>query len=91
MPLLFLRKLYQEKLPVRVADPHEVRCVSLLLATGLVEAEFSLIRQSWRPGPVYVATVLRITDQGLAELSKIGADPASSPPVPRRPRRPPLL
>lgn len=44
MPLLFLMRLQQVQLPVRVADPEEVRYVSVLLATGLIEAEIRALR-----------------------------------------------
>ena len=41
MPLFLLLRLHRVQLPVRVTDPEEVRQVSLLVATGLIEAEFA--------------------------------------------------
>jgi hypothetical protein len=75
MPLLFLMRLQQVQLPVRVADPEEVRYVSVLLATGLIEAEIKALRSSARYAASQVATVIRITEDGLAEIAKMGDVP----------------
>lgn len=75
MPLLFLMRLQQVQLPVRAADPEEVRYVSVLLATGLIEAEIKTLRLSARYAASQVATVIRITEDGLAEIAKMGDVP----------------
>ncbi|CAN7692100.1 hypothetical protein [Variovorax paradoxus] len=75
MPLLFLMRLQQVQLPVRVADPDEVRYVSVLLATGLIEAEINALGSSARYAASQVATVIRITEDGLAEIAKMGDVP----------------
>ncbi|KQU83577.1 hypothetical protein ASC78_13105 [Variovorax sp. Root318D1] len=71
MPLSFLSRLHRVQLPVRVTHPDEVRMISVLLATGLVEAEFSTIPSHIRHAEERVATVTRITEDGLAELGAI--------------------
>lgn len=53
-PLLFLQRLQREALPYQVTEPSEVRRVSVLAATGLIEAVF----QSWVPGLILDAPVL---------------------------------
>jgi len=75
MPLLFLMRLQQVQLPVRVANPEEVRYVSVLLATGLIEAEIRALRSNGRYAVSQVATVVRITEDGLAEIAKMGDIP----------------
>ncbi|MDQ0028087.1 hypothetical protein J2X90_005940 [Variovorax paradoxus] len=75
MPLLFLMRLQQVQLPVRVANPEEVRYVSVLLATGLIEAEIRALRSNGRYAASQVATVVRITEDGLAEIAKMGDIP----------------
>lgn len=75
MPLLFLMRLHQVQLPVRIADPEEIRYVSVLLATGLIEAELRDLKSSARHAVSKVATVLRITEDGLAEIAKMGEVP----------------
>ncbi|TWD85844.1 hypothetical protein FB547_105356 [Variovorax beijingensis] len=75
MPLLFLMRLQHVQLPVRVADPEEIRCVSVLLATGLIEAEIRALRSSARYAASQVATVICITEDGLAEIAKMGDVP----------------
>jgi hypothetical protein len=39
MPYLFLMRLLHLQLPVRITDPEDIRAVSVLVATGLIEAE----------------------------------------------------
>jgi len=68
-------RLQQVQLPVRVADPEEVRYVSVLLATGLIEAEINALGSSARYAASQVATVIRITEDGLAEIAKMGDVP----------------
>lgn len=70
MPILLLLRLQRVQLPVRVTDPEEVRQVSMLLATGLIQAEFEAIRTRARHAVWHVATVTGITEEGLAELAR---------------------
>jgi hypothetical protein len=70
MPILLLLRLQRVQLPVRVTDPEEVRQVSMLMATGLIHAEFEAIRTRARRTTWHVATVTRITEEGLAELAR---------------------
>lgn len=75
MPLLFLLGLQHAQLPVRISDPEEVRYVSVLLATGLIEAEITVLKSTARYAASEVATVIRITEDGLAEIAKMGDVP----------------
>jgi hypothetical protein len=75
MPLLFLMRLQHVQLPVRVGCPEEVRHVSVLLATGLIEADIQSLESTARYAASRVATVRRITDEGLAEIAKMGDVP----------------
>jgi hypothetical protein len=75
MPLLFLRRLLQTELPVRVVQPEEIRHVSVLLATGLIKADISALKTTgWHATP-RMATVIGITEEGLAEIAKMGELP----------------
>ncbi|WGT63738.1 hypothetical protein [Variovorax paradoxus] len=75
MSLLFLMRLQHVQLPVRVACPEELHHVSVLKATGLIEAEFASRRPTARYVSSRLATVLRITENGLAEIAKMGDVP----------------
>jgi len=55
MPLFLLLRLHRVQLPVRVTDPEEVRQVSMLLAIGLIEAEFD----TTLPAPLTIPTGIR--------------------------------
>jgi len=74
MPLSFLKRLQHVQLPVRVACPEEMRHVTVLVATGLIDAEMTA------PSNPYavprLATVIRITDDGRAELANMSEMPA---------------
>lgn len=72
MPLSFLMRLLYARLPVRVANPEDIRHVSVLLATGLIEAEIQALESTVRYATSHVATVLRITEAGFTELAKMG-------------------
>jgi hypothetical protein len=76
MPLMFLLRLLNTQLPVRVVEPEEIRHVSVLLATGLIEGEITILK----PASPYVAsrlaTVTRITEAGRAELASVVNAPA---------------
>lgn len=81
MPLLFLSRLHKVQLPVCVTDPEEVRKVSVLVATGLIEAEFSIIKSRAVRDGTRVPTVIRITEDGLAELATILGTPNFARPL----------
>jgi hypothetical protein len=76
MPLSFLNRLQHVQLPIRVANPDEVRHVSVLLATGLIEAEIATLKSTSPYVSPRMATVIRITDDGRAEIAKMGNMPA---------------
>jgi hypothetical protein len=75
MALLFLMRLQHVQLPVRVACPEELRHVSVLVATGLIEADIGPLNSNGRYASSRLATVLRITEAGLAELAKMSEVP----------------
>ncbi|MET3441406.1 hypothetical protein ABIC94_002164 [Variovorax paradoxus] len=79
MPLWFLLQLQLEELPVRVFEPEEVRYVSVLTATGLVEAEIGALEATARYTPSRAATVTRITEHGHAEIARIEDMPEPAP------------
>jgi len=79
MPLWFLLQLQHEEFPVRVFEPGEVRYVSVLTATGLVEAEIGALEATGRYAPSRAATVRRITEYGHAEIAKIEDVPEPAP------------
>ena len=81
MPLSFLSRLHRVQLPVRVTDPEEVRKVSVLLATGLIEVEFNVIKSRAVRDGNRVPTVIRITEDGLAELATAGASASFAKPL----------
>jgi hypothetical protein len=71
MPRLFLMRLLHVQLPVRITNPEEIRFVSVLLATGLIEAEIQALDSTARYAASRVAQVLRITEDGFAELARM--------------------
>ncbi|KQU89091.1 hypothetical protein ASC78_23280 [Variovorax sp. Root318D1] len=75
MPLLFLMRLKHTPLPVRVVQPEEIRNVSVLVATGLIEAEIAALKPTDPYAASRIATVIRITEEGLAEIAKMGDVP----------------
>ncbi|MDP9928583.1 hypothetical protein [Variovorax paradoxus] len=75
MPLLFLMRLQHTPLPVRVVQPKEIRNVSVLVATGLIEAEIFPLKPTDPYAASRMATVMRITEEGLAEIAKMGELP----------------
>ncbi|WP_418126006.1 hypothetical protein [Variovorax sp. 160MFSha2.1] len=74
-PYAYLLELLQMRLPAYVVDRHELKLVSLLKATGLIEAE---VYTSGNRKPCYgettAATVRRITENGLEELADTSRD-----------------
>ena len=75
MPLSFLCRLQHVQLPVRVAEPEEIRHVCVLAATGLIVAELVELQAHARYATPGLATVLRITDEGRAEIAKTDTVP----------------
>ncbi|RRH90595.1 hypothetical protein EH244_07585 [Variovorax beijingensis] len=71
MPLLLLMRLLHTPLPVRVVEPEEIRDVSVLIATGLIEAEIAALKPTRSYAASSTATVTGITDDGLAEIAKM--------------------
>jgi hypothetical protein len=73
MPLSFLMRLLHTQLPVQVVEPDEIRDVSVLMATGLIEAKITSLESA---GPyartASMATVAGITEEGFAEIAKLG-------------------
>ena len=67
--LFFLMRLLHAELPFRVDRSEEIKFVSVLKATGLIEAE---IVPAFEPtsafAPAQIASVIRITEEGMAEL-----------------------
>jgi hypothetical protein len=72
VPLTYLLHLEHVRLPLHVTDAQDVRRVSVLKATGLVEAE---IDPAFDPGGNYrlaqAALVVCITDDGHAEIESL--------------------
>lgn len=72
MPLLFLMRLALVDLPLKVFRPEEIMHVSVLKATGLIEAEFTPpLRSNGKYVPTQTAIVICITDEGMAELERM--------------------
>lgn len=97
MPLTYLLHLEHLRLPLHVTDAQDVRRVSVLKATGLVEAE---IDPAFDPGGNYrlaqAALVVCITEDGHAELDSLrkrrrGASAAKASAKPPRPKVPEAL
>lgn len=67
--LYFLMKLRHARFPVRIDEPEEIKFVTVLKATGLIEAN---IEPPLVPTRTYVAaqiaSVICITEEGMAEL-----------------------
>lgn len=71
MPMDFLRRIEEEKFPLTVTDPEDVRNVAVLAAAGLVEAVLQPEIESLElPG-----TVLGITPLGHAALKRMRDKP----------------
>lgn len=69
---LFLLRLQHVQPPIRVSCPEELRLVSVLLATGLIDAEVLALEATVRYTASGIATVVRITEAGLREIAKMG-------------------
>jgi adenine deaminase len=70
MPLYFLMRLQHLQLPLRVETREEIKLVSVLKATGLIEAEIHPLQSHGSYAPPATATVICITDEGKTELEK---------------------
>jgi hypothetical protein len=77
MPLWFLLQLQHEQLPIEIVEPAEIRCVSALTATGLIEAEIGALGATARYAASQLVTVTRITEGGRAAIARIGSAPMS--------------
>ncbi|BEP64719.1 hypothetical protein GmRootV213_52730 (plasmid) [Variovorax sp. V213] len=75
MPLLFLLRLFQTQLPVRVVQSDEIGYVSVLMATGLIEAKITPLEGSRLYAKSSLATVECITEEGFAEIAQMGDVP----------------
>lgn len=74
-PIAYLLYLMQMRLPAKVIDPHELKLISLLKATELIEAELQTAGSSQvRYLETRAAIVTRVTENGLAELARMGFD-----------------
>ncbi|WP_207309863.1 hypothetical protein [Variovorax paradoxus] len=72
MHLLFLLRLQHVELPAEIVGPEEIKHVSVLKATGLVEAEIApAIDPSGKFNMARTAIVTAITDDGIAEIMKL--------------------
>jgi hypothetical protein len=72
MPLSFLMRLLHTQLPVQVVEPEEIRDVSVLMATGLIEARITTLEPADPYARASMATVASITEEGFAEIAKLG-------------------
>ncbi|MDR6890887.1 MULTISPECIES: hypothetical protein [Variovorax] len=71
MPLLFLLRLLHVQLPLRMVDPEDIRAVSVLTATGLIEVEIKALASTGRYAAPRAVTVTRIKEASFAELAKM--------------------
>jgi hypothetical protein len=78
-PLWFLMRLRHEQLPICVVEPSEIRYVSVLAATGLIEAQMGGFPATGQHAAPTLATVTRITEYGRAEIARIGELPKPIP------------
>lgn len=69
MPLTLLLRLLHEKFPVMLTADPDIRNASVLLATGLVEAEFHSDHFGYQQ--YESAVVFTITDEGHAEIASL--------------------
>ncbi|MGJ7499446.1 hypothetical protein ACSFBF_03715 [Variovorax sp. ZT5P49] len=69
MPLTLLLRLLHEKFPVTLTADPDIRNASVLLATGLIEAEFHFDHFGYQQ--YESAVVFAITDEGHAEIASL--------------------
>jgi hypothetical protein len=91
MHLLFLLRLQHVELPMEIVEPEEIRHVSVLKATGLVEADIApAIDPSGKFNMARTAVVTAITPEGIAEITQLRTErmrPATTWRAARRHRR----
>jgi hypothetical protein len=76
MPLFYLLSLQHVTLPKVVTRPEDVQHVSVLKATGLIEAEIAPASDAaGKYNAARTATVTRITEDGFAEINKMLNEP----------------
>jgi hypothetical protein len=76
MPLFYLLSLQHVTLPRVVTRPEDVQHVSVLKATGLIEAEIApASNAAGKYDAARTATVTRITEDGFAEIDKMLNEP----------------
>ncbi|MDQ0028035.1 hypothetical protein J2X90_005871 [Variovorax paradoxus] len=79
MPLFYLLSLQHVTLPKVVTRPEDVQHVSVLKATGLIEAEIaSALDSAGKYNVARTAVVLRITEDGDAEINRMLNEPRRS-------------
>ncbi|WP_412511225.1 hypothetical protein [Variovorax paradoxus] len=79
MPLTFLMSLQHVPLPKKVVTPEDVRHVSVLKATGLIEAEIApALDGSGKYKNARNAIVKRITKEGMAEINRMRTEESRS-------------
>jgi hypothetical protein len=72
MPLSYLMSLQHASLPKKVVTLVDVRHVSILKATGLIEAEIApALDGSGTYKNARKAVVMRITEDGMAEINRM--------------------
>ena len=84
MPLSFLMSLQHVSLPKKVVSPEDIRHVSILKATGLIEADIApALDGSGKYKNARNAVVTRITEAGMSEINRMQAE-ESRPKLARR-------
>jgi len=80
MPLEFLVKLNRGQLPVAVTSEADLKCVSILKATGLIDATFAVSGPQDRSfRKIDAALVFAITEAGRDEIAPLIAGDKESP------------
>lgn len=80
MPLDFLVKLDCGQLPVTVTSDHELKCVSRLKATGLIEASLAISGPADRSfRRIDAALVFAITESGMEEIRSVKVQEERAP------------
>lgn len=69
LPLYFLMRLKHVQLPLRVSTRDDIKLVSVLKATGLIEAEIHPLESTGRYLQSQLAMVICITEDGESVLN----------------------
>ncbi|MBT2332549.1 hypothetical protein J7E49_01295 [Variovorax paradoxus] len=78
-PLTFLMSLQHVSLPKKVVTPEDVRHVSILKATGLIEAAIApALDGSGKYRNARNAVVTRITEAGITEIDRMRTEESRS-------------